>query len=112
MIPMLKLAEQPEDFFRHVGNVFVKRILLQKGHGCVSHAHKHDHVTVLCHGSVLVKNEGAIGLFHAPAFIDIAAGAHHQFIATKDDTVLLCVHDTHGLGVDDLGESFEGTKCR
>lgn len=110
MIPMLKLAEQPEDFYRHVGNVFVKRILLQKGHACVGHAHAHDHVTVLCHGSVVVKTDVAIGQFNAPAFIDMAAGVHHQFIATKDDTVLLCVHDTHGLEVEDMGVAFEGSK--
>lgn len=111
MIPMEKLAEQPEDFYRHVGNVFVKRILLEKrGHGCVGHSHKHDHITVLCHGEVSVQTASSMKSYSAPAFIDVPRETHHQFVALVDDTVLLCVHDTHGLEVEDLGVSFEGTR--
>ncbi len=102
-----RLEVQPDDFFRHCGNVFIKRMYLEKrGHACIGHSHKHDHISLLAHGSVLVKSEAADRAFKAPAFIDVPAGAHHQFVALEDETVLFCVHDTHGLYPDDLGEPY------
>lgn len=96
--------KQPDDFFRMTGNVFIKRMYLEKtGHNCIGHSHKYGHVSCLAHGSVSVNGE----VFKAPAFIDIPEGKHHQFIALEDETVLYCVHDTRGLLPEDLGEEFK-----
>jgi hypothetical protein len=101
------LAVQPQDFYRHIGNVFVKRMYLaERGQSCIGHAHKHAHLTLLAHGSVLIKSSGIDLTFYAPAFIDIGAGEHHQFVALTDETLLYCIHDTKGLDPDDLGEPF------
>lgn len=100
--------KQPDDFFRMTGNVFIKRMYLEfRGHHCVGHSHKHEHISCLAHGSVRVNGKD----YTAPAFIDIPAGEHHQFIALEDETVLYCVHDTHGLMPDDLGEEFKEPVC-
>ncbi len=110
MIPAVPVESQPEEFFRHVGNVFVKRMYLEKsGYSCIGHAHKHSHISCLAHGSVLLKPSDRA--FTAPAFIDIPAGEHHQFIALADETVLYCIHDTQGLEPDDLGEPYTEKPC-
>ncbi len=101
------MITQPDDFFRMTGNVFIKRMLLEKiGHHCIGHSHKHDHISLLAHGSVRVNIEQGFAEYKAPAFIDIPAGVHHEFVALEDETALFCIHDTRGLGVDDLGEPF------
>jgi hypothetical protein len=101
-------AVQPVDFFKQVGNVFVKLMYLRlKGESTIGHSHAHDHITLLAHGSVLVKVDlGPDEIFNAPAFIDVRKGTHHQFIALTDETVLACIHDTHGLDIEDLGKPF------
>lgn len=104
MLSNLKVLEsQPEEFFRQTGNIFIKRMYLEKrGYSCFGHSHKHDHISLLAHGAVSMNGK----VFKAPYFIDVPSGTHHQFIALEDETVLYCVHDTKGLEVEDLGESF------
>ncbi len=101
------MITQPDDFFRMTGNVFIKRMFLEKiGHHCIGHSHKHAHVSVLAHGAVRVNTDSGFAQYKAPAFIDIPAGVHHEFTALEDETVLMCVHDCQGLLPDDLGEPF------
>ena len=103
----LQVVQQPEDFYRHTGRIFIKRMFLASaGHTCMGHAHSHDHISCLAHGSVLVIADGITKSFKAPAFIDIEAGTHHQFKALEDETVLYCIHDTYGLDPDDLGRPY------
>lgn len=102
-----RTVNQPEDFFRLVGCVFVKRMYLEKaGYTCMGHSHKHAHLSCLDHGAVMVSVGGKEASYYAPAFIDIPAGQHHQFTALVDDTVILCIHDTQGLVPEDLGEPY------
>jgi quercetin dioxygenase-like cupin family protein len=106
-------VEQPAPFFYQTGNVFIKQIWLKKqGYRTYGHSHKHPHVSLLGAGSVradVLDEQGQVlstAEYHAPAAIEIAAGVHHKFTALRDDTMMYCVHDTHGLAVDDLGEAF------
>lgn len=105
------LIAQEDDFYRHVGNVFIKRMYFDfsKGHRtAIGHAHKHDHVTLLANGSLSVTVDGEEKIYRAPAFIDVPAGKHHVLKALEDKTVVYCVHDTHGLEVEDLGTQYVG----
>jgi quercetin dioxygenase-like cupin family protein len=105
---VLPIVEQPDEFFRTTGNIFIKRMYLKKKfYTCMGHSHKHSHISLLAHGSVMVKRRDASVIFKAPAFIDIEAGEHHQFIAMEDETVIYCIHDTHGLLPEDLGEEYK-----
>lgn len=103
------IIEQKDDFYRHVGNIFIKRMYFdfsQDHRVAVGHSHKYDHVTLLAHGVLAVTVDGVEKVYRAPAFIDVEAGKHHILRALEDKTVAYCVHDTHGLEVEDLGDKF------
>ena len=104
------MTPPPPDIFYEVGRIFIKQMWLRMvGEACVSHAHEHDHVTLLAYGAVQLDSPDlAPKRFTAPAFIEITAGDHHRFTALVPNTMLYCIHDTHGLTPSDLGESFKG----
>lgn len=96
----------------HCGAVFIKHMpLLQRGDSVVQHSHKHPHVTLIASGCAMMSVDGRPDSIHkAPAFIEIAAGEHHAFVAVEDNTHAYCIHDTTGLGYesdDDFGEPFK-----
>jgi len=71
--------------------------LPRAGNAAPQHSHKHDHVSLLCRGSVRAyKDEMILGTFTAPAMITIPKGSKHMFIALTDDVLLACVHNMKG----------------
>lgn len=75
------------------GNIWVKQHSLPfKGDEGVEHVHKHDHVTLLVRGEVVVKTDQAEPKkFSAPTFIVIRKGVSHKFTADSDDVLYYCV---------------------
>lgn len=76
-----------------VGNVWVRQCLMEKKGDIVGgHLHYHDHVSLLCKGSVEVEVDGSEPkTFIAPTFIVIKKDRRHQITALEDDTVWYCV---------------------
>lgn len=76
-----------------VGNVWVRQCLMEKkGDKVGGHLHYHDHVSLLCKGSVEVKVDNAKPKkFTAPTFIVIKKEHKHEITALEDDTVWYCV---------------------
>lgn len=83
--------------------VFTKMILIPTaGVFTQQEIHDYDHTTVLAYGSVAVWQDDSFrGVFTALAGIAIPAGTAHKFMATVDNTVLLCIHrlDRFDVGV-------------
>lgn len=77
----------------HFGNVWVRKLYFPtKDIVHPGHEHKHDHVSLLAHGSVMVEVEGEpVTKFTAPTFITIAANKKHKITALEDETVWFCV---------------------
>lgn len=103
----VEIIEQPFEFFHHTGNIFIKRMWLQKaGNQTMSHSHEYDHVTLLANGIAAVTVDDITIIYVAPCAIQVVANKHHFIQAVVDNTLLYCVHDTHGLDLDDLGEAY------
>lgn len=98
------LPNQPETAFWHVGNVFVKQIVLEeKGHATVGHSHKWDHLTLCAKGRVLFCVQGGERVeVNEGQSLNIVAGKHHLIQALVDNCVLYCIHDTRGMDLDEL----------
>jgi hypothetical protein len=77
----------------YFGNVWVRKLYFPTKETIhEGHEHKHDHVSLLAHGSVLVEIEGEpVTEFKAPTFITIKANKNHRIIALEDNTVWFCV---------------------
>jgi quercetin dioxygenase-like cupin family protein len=73
--------------------VYAKQMLLPAKHFAVSHAHIHDHLSILATGSVTVEVQGVRKEYTAPACITILAGEHHT-ITAHEDSVWFCIHAT------------------
>jgi hypothetical protein len=99
-----------DDFFFHVGRIFVKQMqFVHAGQAAITHAHKFDHVTLLVHGVVALETDGDTTVYDAtekPCVIDVPAGVHHSMVCLSDSALALCIHDTHGLDPDDLSIDF------
>lgn len=75
------------------GGVYVKIMRMNKSDAARQHTHNYDHLTVVAAGEVAVKFEdNMIGYYTAPTAIVVKADKQHEFIATRDGTVCLCVH--------------------
>lgn len=92
--------DQPPDL-EHitVDGVFIKQMSLAKAGTMVpQHAHKYDHTSMLASGSVRMWKEGEfVADFKAPAPIFIQRGVKHTFQSLEDNTLIYCVHNSHGL---------------
>lgn len=101
----LPLEEQDElTEFHFADGVMVKQIPFRRaGIGRPGHAHTYDHTSMLATGALRVWCDGELmGDFIAPTGIFIKAGAFHTFVALKDNTILYCIHNTHGFPPDQL----------
>jgi quercetin dioxygenase-like cupin family protein len=107
-------VHQPDDFFAEDGNIFVKRVLLEKaGDHTYGHSHRYSHMSLLTNGKMLVEVEGEPPtIYAAPAFMHISAEKHHKMTALEDGTMSFCVHDTHGLPIEDLADPFVPAEMR
>lgn len=99
----------------YFGNIWVKQnLLLKNGDNGGGHAHRFDHVTLLCQGKVKVEIEGHPPKeFTAPTFIIIRKEHQHRITALADNTIYYCVfalRDINGEVVDDIyGEQHDPT---
>ena len=90
---------QPDKWeFHGEDGVFIKQIMLAKaGYTVPGHAHTYDHTSMLASGKVRMwRNDQLVGDFEAPTGIKIEAHCRHQFTALTDNTILYCIHNTHG----------------
>lgn len=87
-----------------VDNVFVKMFHLKDvGSSIQGHAHSFDHITLLASGAVIMKHDNGVAEFTAPYLIVTPKGVSHDFVSTKPETVLCCIHAIRdGDGVDDV----------
>lgn len=105
------ISEQPENVFWHVGNIFVKKIYLaKKGFCTIGHSHTYDHMTLVVKGAVSIQVDGKAREFHENESIEIASRRHHAITALEDDTMLLCIHDTRGMELEELAVPFDYSK--
>ena len=78
----------------HFGaGVYIRKASIPANHFVVSHKHKHDHLSVLASGTVLVEVDGGSKLYTAPAVLTISAGKNHTIRALSDAT-WMCIHAT------------------
>lgn len=75
-----------------VNNVWIKQMRFQSGWIAQTHAHTHDHQTLLATGRLRVTVSGEERFYQAPAIILIEKGALHQLEALEDGTVAYCIH--------------------
>lgn len=76
------------------GGIFAKAYTVpDEGTLLPQHAHETPHITALTAGSVQVWcGDANLGVFHAPAFIKVAAGVFHRFLTLTSNTSLMCIH--------------------
>jgi len=84
--------------FADADGIWVRFYDLPKiGLAAPQHSHAHDHVTLLCRGSVRAyKDNSILGTYHAPSMLTIPAGTKHLFVSLTDDVLLACVHNMKG----------------
>lgn len=100
-------VEQPvSEEFACVDDIFVKTMPInQAGLYVPQHAHEYHHISFVARGSVLAWKDGVcMGVFAAPKAIFIEAGAKHTFQSLEPDTLILCIHNTHGEGISIIEE--------
>lgn len=78
--------------------VWIKQMLIPKPYDIVpQHSHTYDHISLLAKGSIRAWKDGEFyGDFTAPEGIFIAAGVKHIFQALEPETIIYCIHNTHG----------------
>jgi hypothetical protein len=91
-----------------VDNVFVKLMNFPNiGDKINGHSHTFDHITLLATGACVMTHRHSSGTTEknneAPHLIVTPRGIEHQFIATKPNTTMYCIHAIRdGDGVDDV----------
>lgn len=87
---------QPDSVeFKGADGVLVKSMVCKVAGTVVpQHAHAYDHLSMLAIGAIKVwKDEKYLGTYHAPAGIEIEAGAKHRFETVTDYTIIYCIHN-------------------
>jgi len=72
------------------GGMYAKRTLIRAGITLAQHRHKHDHLSILASGSVVLEVEGAQRVLRAPAELTIEAHKHH-LVRALTDSVWYCI---------------------
>ncbi|MFZ9966406.1 MAG: hypothetical protein ACO3IN_05345 [Steroidobacteraceae bacterium] len=73
--------------------VYAKETHIPAGQWLVSHAHKHDHLSILAQGTVELLVDGSRKVILAPACLTIHAHKHHG-VKALTDVVWYCIHAT------------------
>jgi quercetin dioxygenase-like cupin family protein len=96
-----------------VSNVFCRMMTFEKsGDVEIGHQHSYDHGTLVSSGEVLVEildsADGVVSskVFTAPGLIFIEKDKRHRLTATKDNTVLACIHAMRDINGDLLAPDF------
>ncbi len=90
--------EVPFIQFQEVDDIWIRYYSLPKaGTVAPQHAHEHDHITLICSGTIVAfKDDEQLGKFEAPAIIIIPAKSKHAFVALTDNVTLACLHNLRG----------------
>jgi quercetin dioxygenase-like cupin family protein len=101
------MSELAESNISIVNDVFIKQMVFKnKGDMIVSHAHVHDHQTLLGVGSLEVTVDDLAITYRAPTIILIQAGKYHAIEALEAGTVAYCIHAIKGADHIDEAEPF------
>ena len=73
--------------------VYAKETHIPAGQWLVSHAHQHDHLSILASGTVEVMVDDSRKVIVAPACLTIKALKHHG-VRALTDAVWFCIHAT------------------
>lgn len=74
-------------------NLFIKTFAIPKGALVPQHSHQYSHVTLVCKGKVIAwKDRDRMGEYVEGQYIQIEAGAFHEFMAMEDSR-LACIHN-------------------
>jgi quercetin dioxygenase-like cupin family protein len=97
-LPPEEQDDLPEFYFGDRFQMMAKIIPFRhKGVARPGHAHTYDHDSYVVRGSIRAwAGDRDLGVFKAPASISIKAGVFHTYLAEEDDTIVMCVHNTHG----------------
>lgn len=76
-----------------MGGLYAKETHIPAGTKLTQHVHPFDHLSILASGSVLVRADGWVESYAAPAAITIKAGIAHE-VEAATDTVWFCLHAT------------------
>ena len=94
------MKKEVADFveFADADDIWIRFYTIPKtGYFVPQHAHKHDHITLLCSGAVnAFKDDVFIGEFVAPKSLVIEAGTKHRFETLTPNVLLACVHNMRG----------------
>ena len=103
-------SEQPDSVeFQLADGIFVKSgHFARAGRIVPQHAHEHDHSSFIATGGALAwSGDEFLGTFDAPCSIFIKAKVKHTFKTTKDNTLILCIHNVSRTGLVDIHELHE-----
>lgn len=106
----LEQSAQPDSVeFQLADGIFVKSGHFElAGRIVPQHAHEYDHSTFIATGGVLAWADSEfLGEFDAPCSIFIKAQTKHTFKTTKDNTLILCIHNVSRTGLVDIHELHE-----
>lgn len=88
------MKDSVEDIQHHFSSgVYAKQATIPKGSFVIQHRHKHDHMSILASGKVIVYVDEDEKEYTAPACITIEAGKNHG-VEALEDSVWFCIHAT------------------
>ncbi len=92
------------DEFHFADGVMVKMICFRRGERAAGHKHTYDHTTFICPGSVVraTCDGEEMGTYTGPTGLTIKAGCFHEFESITESSVMLCIHNTHGIPAAEL----------
>ena len=107
---LLPEVEQPNEVSIAISDgMFIKHYRIKKaGTYLPQHSHRHNHVTMVCHGSIRAWVDGKyLGVFTAPKALDIRANTKHIFEVMEDNTTLACIHRIDRTGEIEVTEEHQ-----
>jgi quercetin dioxygenase-like cupin family protein len=74
----------PIESGRVIGGVVVREYKIAKGSYLRSHAHPHDHLSVLLSGEAILTVDGKSKTLKGPCMVEIKGGIEHMLTAVTD----------------------------
>jgi quercetin dioxygenase-like cupin family protein len=80
-----------EHFFSD--GVYSRKMTIPQGVKVPTHKHKFNHMSILASGKVIIKVDGIVSEYTAPAQLEIAKNQIHEILALEE-SVWFCIHAT------------------